>query len=431
MKPALIWLLSLAAFATANLREDPWIEEGLEKSYNKDHNNHERRTREAVEVHEEPVRVKRCDTPQSDQLSPIASEYVRRPRQVHQYEVHEFHEEASQPSVPYEEMLAASAEHYHKVYAAPGAKSGRYLNADVSRSHNTLGVHAVPSQNPAQYVSAPGQLGPSHSPLSVVNPVHASNFASNVLPGAASVPSANGPSPVIVPAPQPQLSEDQFPAAGHHHQQQKHHGHHAHVQGGGHGHQGHHHSDHGAKTTKGFKTDQHVDKGGKGFKKDENHRKEYEEAAGKKTKHHDLAGHKGNHEEEAHGHRGSNFEEKKGHKKGHKTKGYHNKYHKDEFHKEHKFYDDYHKSGEHHRYGKFNAKHASNESGKKKAHHINAGHDFVERGKKGYSNKGHVDADHKGYNGKKGHEEHHENHSEYGKKGGKEGGSHWGHAKRN
>lgn len=64
--------------------------------------------------------------------------------------------------------------------------------------------------------------------------------------------------------------------------------------------------------------------------------------------------------------------------------GYHNKYHKDEFHKEHKFYDDFHKSGEHHRYGKFHAKHASNESGKKKAHRVDAGHDYVERGKKGY-----------------------------------------------
>lgn len=75
------------------------------------------------------------------------------------------------------------------------------------------------------------------------------------------------------------------------------------------------------QSTKGFKTDQYADKGGKGFKKDEDHRKEYEEAAGKKSKHRDQAGHQGKHEEEAHGHRGSNFEEKKGHKKGHKTKG--------------------------------------------------------------------------------------------------------------
>ncbi|XP_063375168.1 histidine-rich glycoprotein-like [Cydia amplana] len=253
---------------------------------------------------EEHIRVKRC-TYEDVPLSRVRRS-LRTPRQVHQYEVHEFTDGESYPSPPYEEMLAASAEHYHKVYAAP-----------------------------------------------------------NTRPDSSS----------------------------------------------------------------GFKHDHHVDKGAKGFKTDELHRKEYEEAEGKKKKHHDKADHKGSHEEQAHGHKGSKFDEKKGHKKGHKTKGYHNKYHKDEFHKEHKFYDDYHKSGEHHRYGKFNAKHASNESGKKKAHHVNAGHDFVERGKKGYSNKGHLDADHKGYNGKQGHEEHHEKHSSHGKKGGKEGGSHWKHVK--
>ncbi|XP_068627855.1 uncharacterized protein [Battus philenor] len=306
MRLTLILVASFAALAAAEF-EDPWVEEEeLEEPYNEEDYRRERRRREVDEEAD-------CDVPERVRRS-SEPDYVRRPRQVHQYEVHEFSEDAAQPSVPYEEMLAASAEHYHRVHPAPGSKSSRHLHAD---------------------------------------------------------------------------------------------------------------------TIKGFKTDQYVDKGGKGFKKDENHRKEYEEAAGKKTKHHDHAGHKGGHEEEAHGHRGSNFEEKKGHKKGHKTKGYHNKYHKDEFHKEHKFYDDFHKSGEHHRYGKFNAKHASNESGKKKAHHVNAGHDFVERGKKGYSNKGHVDADHQGYDGKDGHEEHNESHSQYGKKGGKAGGSHWGHAKKN
>lgn len=47
------------------------------------------------------------------------------------------------------------------------------------------------------------------------------------------------------------------------------------------------------------------------------------------------------------------------------------------------------------------------------------------------SNKGRVDADHKGHDGKQGHEEHHQHHSSHGKKGGKEGGSHWGYAKKN
>lgn len=75
------------------------------------------------------------------------------------------------------------------------------------------------------------------------------------------------------------------------------------------------------QTSKGYSQDHYLDKGGKGHKTDELHRKEYEEALGKKKKHHDQAGHKGSHEEEAHGHRGAKFDEKKGHKKGHKTKG--------------------------------------------------------------------------------------------------------------
>lgn len=77
------------------------------------------------------------------------------------------------------------------------------------------------------------------------------------------------------------------------------------------------------QASKGYHTDHYLDKGNKGHKTDEHHRKEYEEAAGKKKKHHDNAGHKGSHEEEAFGHRGAQFDEKKGHKKGHKTKGMH------------------------------------------------------------------------------------------------------------
>ncbi|XP_072941983.1 uncharacterized protein [Epargyreus clarus] len=302
-----VWLLVVAA-AVAEIAEEPWVEEEeLEEPYDEYEHNRERRDVHDSGPYDEHVRVKRCrDEPVYRERR--SAEYTRTPRQVHQYEVNEFNEESSFPSPPYEEMLAASAEHYHK-FQAPGA---------------------------AKYMK---------------------------------------------------------------------------------------------ESNKGSKSHHHVDKGNKGFKIDEHHRKEYEEAEGKKKKHHDEAGHKGEHEEEAYGSRGAHFGEKKGHKKGHKTKGYHNKYHKDEFHKEHKFYDDFHKSGEHHRYGKFNAKHASNESGKKKAHHVNAGHDYVERGKKGYSNKGHMDSDHKGYKGKSGHEEHHDKHTEHGHKGGKEGGSHWGYGK--
>ncbi|KPJ14078.1 hypothetical protein RR48_02679 [Papilio machaon] len=428
MRSALILLLALAAAVVAEFGEEHWVEEEeLDEPYNEEDYRHERKTR-AADEEEETVpdchkRVRRDATAEPERS--------RRPRRVHQYEVHEYHEEGARPAAPYEEMLAASADHYHRVYAAPPAPAPR--RAKSTTISGAPGAH-VPSLNSAQFAAAPAALASfQKASLNVANPVHVVNFASEsgsgpvalaAASGLASVPGAGGPTPR-------RLADDQLGAAGAagHRQQLRDDGWIA--QGGGHANKGRRYNERGGKTSKGFDSDHHVDKGAKGFKKDEKHRKEYEEAAGKKSKHHDRAAHSGDHEEEAFGHRGSNFAEKKGHKKGHKTKGFHNKYHKDEFKKEHKFYDDFHKSGEHHRFGKFNAKHASNESGKKRAHHLNAGHDFVEHGKKGYSNKGHIDADHKGYNGKNGHEEHHENHSQYGKKGGRAGGRSWGHDTKN
>ncbi|KOB72212.1 Uncharacterized protein OBRU01_12459, partial [Operophtera brumata] len=370
MRSVVLWFFLAVAVAAAEYDDEPLEEveeEDVDDPYSHlpdEEEDYYRRKRDIHEPYEEHIRVKRC----CEDRVRRSADYVRTPRQVHQYEVHEFTDEHDPSSPPYEEMLAASADHYHSVYAAPGApKTARYLNPDVT---------------PAQFhVSSP------------VSPVLSSVSHEVPLP-VASVPSV----------PLQQLDGDQSAAAARHLHQQKHG--HGHSQGGGHGNHAKHHKEQGVKTTKGFNQDHYVDKGGKGHKTDELHRKEYEEALGKKKKHRDQAGHKGNHEEEAHGHRGAKFDEKKGHKKGHKTK-------------------------EHHRFGKFNAKHAANESGKKKAHHVNAGHDYVEKGKKGYSNKGHVDADHKGHNGKKGHEEHHQHHSSHGKKGGKEGASQWGYAKKN
>ncbi|XP_075972511.1 uncharacterized protein LOC142974228 [Anticarsia gemmatalis] len=395
MRPVIIWLL--LAIAAAEVAEEPWVEEedvgDMEEDYEKPRS---RRDVHDAGPYDEHVRVKRCC---EESRAKRAVEFVRVPRQLHQYEVHEFTDESEMASPPYEEMLAASANHYHKVYApAP-----RFLKPDVNSANIAEAANVAPVEvpQPVQFVASPPVAVPLAAvPIPVENPV----------------PAASEP---LIQAPK-QLAPDLYPAPSHAH---------GHSHGGGHAHHGGYYGDHGGKTSKGSHSDHYLDKGGKGFRTDERHRKEYEEAGGKKHKHHDNAGHKGSHEEEAFGQRGSKFDEKKGHKKGHKTKGYHNKYHKDEFHKEHKFYDDFHKSGEHHRYGKFNAKHASNESGKKKAHHVNAGHDFVEKGKKGYSNKGHVDADHKGYHGKHGHEQHHEHHASHGKKGGKEGGSHYGYHK--
>ncbi|CAH0629163.1 unnamed protein product [Chrysodeixis includens] len=402
MRPVVIWLL--LAIAAAEVADEPWVEEeDVDESYDDYEPARARRDVHDAGPFDEHVRVKRCCEPRARR----SAEYVRVPRQLHQYEVHEFTDDSEMASPPYEEMLAASANHYHKVYAP----SPRYLRPDVASANVAQAVKFTPSDAvnapPVQFVASP----PAAVPL-----------ASNPIPVDNPVPVASEP---LIQAPKQLASGDLYGAPTGHHSKHAH----GRTQGGGHAKHGAHHGQHGAKTSKGFNQHHYVDKGGKGFKTDEHHKKQYEEAAGKKKKHHDHAGHKGSHEEEAFGQRGAKFDEKKGHKKGHKTKGYHNKYHKDEFHKEHKFYDDFHKSGEHHRYGKFNAKHASNESGKKKAHHVNAGHDFVEKGKKGYSNKGHVDADHKGYHGKQGHEHHNEKHEEHGKKGGKATASQWGYKK--
>ncbi|CAB3241329.1 unnamed protein product [Arctia plantaginis] len=401
MRPVFIWVV--LAVAAAEVAEEPWVEEEDVGDIDDDYDTYRtRRDIHDTRPFEEHVRVKRCCEEPRIRRS---AQYVRVPRHLHQYEVHEFTDDSEMLSPPYEEMLAASANHYHKVYApAP-----RHLKPDVISGNVAEAIKIAPLEviEPIQFVASP----------QVAVPIAAVN-----LPGENPLPVASEP---LIQATSQLAAGDQYPASSGHKTNHAH----GHTQGGGHANHAGHYGEKGGKASKGYHTNHYLDKGNKGHKTDEHHKKEYEEAAGKKKKHHDNAGHKGSHEEEAFGHRGAQFDEKKGHKKGHKTKGFHNKYHKDEFHKEHKFYDDFHKSGEHHRYGKFNAKHASNESGKKKAHHVNAGHDFVEKGKKGYSNKGYVDADHKGHHGKHGHEQHHEHHSQQGKKGGKGGGSQYAYKK--
>ncbi|VVC91112.1 uncharacterized protein LOC126977087 [Leptidea sinapis] len=386
----IIWLLalSLAVLQATADEDETWVEEEDLEDYN-DYKDYDRYKRSVDGPFDEHIRVKRRNR-----------RSTRHPRQIHQYEVYEPFEEGSYPAPSYQEMLAASAGHYHRTYYPTNNRVARHLNGQIPAGPLTFGVE--PS-DPIHIVAAPVHLA---APPADTSPVHFGKPAEVVG--------------LVEPA------ADLSTAAG---------GHHPHVVGHeksfGHAHDGSHYGEHGGKASKGSNSNHYLDKGNKGHKIDELHRKEYEEAAGKKRKHHDRAGHKGSHEEEAFGQRGAHFGEKKAHKKGHKTKGFHNKYHKDEFHKEHKFYDDFHKDGEHHRYGKFNARHATNESGKKKAHHVNAGHDFIEKGKNGYSKKGHIDADHRGHHGTAGHDEHHEHHSQHGKKGGKEGGSHWGYAKKN
>ncbi|XP_045492519.1 cation channel sperm-associated protein 1-like [Colias croceus] len=402
MRAALLVVAVAVALATEVFGEaEPWVEEEDVQDYSdyRDYHDREKRDVHVEGPYDEHVRVKRCHDDGTE-----VNRAKRSAQPVHQYEVYEPFEEGSYPAPSYQEMLAASAEHYHKVYLPPNARVARHLNTQINAGPLTFGVHP----DPIEIVPGPVNLVPAPANF---NPVQFTNQPASIG---------------IVQ----QQKEDLAPAAGHHVESHKPHAF-GYEKGFGHAQGGSHFADHGGKSAKGSKSNHYLDKGGKGHKTDELHRKEYEEAAGKKRKHHDHAGHKGSHEEEAFGQRGAHFDEKKGHRKGHKTKGFHNKYHKDEFHKEHKFYDDFHKGGEHHRYGKFNARHATNESGKKKAHHVNAGHDFVEKGKNGYSKKGHVDADHRGYKGQAGHEDHHEHHSQHGKKGAKEGGSQWGYAKKN
>ncbi|XP_023947264.2 histidine-rich glycoprotein [Bicyclus anynana] len=385
-----VWVLTLAVIATA-LADVPQVEEEDLEEYN-DYKevDHDRKKREAyVEgPFEEHVRVKRGEKYEKERSR-------RDAKKPHQYEVHEHNDAGSLPSPPYEEMLVASAEHYHKVYVAP--PKGRNLNPEAQPGPLTFG--ASPAAE-AVNVATPVSFSVSHT----------------------SQPAQSAPAPAAPP------HEDLSAAAGHHHDKAYSHkfgGSH----GGGHDHHGDHYAEHGGKSSKGGKSDHFVDKGQKGFRTNHLHRKEYEDEEGLRKKHHDEASNRGHHEEEAYGSRGAHFGEKKGHKKGHKTKGFHNKYQKDEFQKEHKFYDDLYKDGEHHRYGNFNAKHASDESGKKKVHHVKGGHDVMQHGKKGYSNKGHIDADHKGYHGKHGHEEHKQHHAEHGKKGKQDHGSQWGYSK--
>lgn len=242
MRGTVIWPL-LVVLATAqhqDFDDSSWIEEEPEDGYEHEYNERSRRDIEYDPYDEHNnIRVKRYEDEHRERRS---ADYVRRPRQVHQYEVHEFTDEASHPSSPpYEEMLAEAAEHYHKIYAAPGApSSARYLQPDVSGGPIPVTVYRQPS--PAYYnvPSTPAPAKYSSVPLNVV-PVPVS-----VPRNVASAP-VSGPIPVsFVPVSQPllKLADDDQSVAGAHHLHKHAHGH---EQGGGHKQAAHHHKDHGAK----------------------------------------------------------------------------------------------------------------------------------------------------------------------------------------
>lgn len=232
-----IWVLTLAAIAAAELADEPWVEEeDLEEQYTDfKEEDHERTKREAyVEgPYDEHIRVKRnCHDEPNHRVR--RSDHVRVPRQVHQYEVHEFNDEDSLPSPPYEQMLAESAEHYHRIYTpAPQARS---LNREVSAGPLTFGVPVA--SDPVRVVAAP-----SLGSLPVSN-IAIPNKPINLAP----VPDTNGEPVAFVPlsAAPLRVADDLSPAAGH--VQVKHHPK-ARVlaQGGGRQHQGKHFAHHGGK----------------------------------------------------------------------------------------------------------------------------------------------------------------------------------------
>lgn len=220
MRPVFIWLI--LAVAAAEVVDEPWVEEEDISDMDEDYQNVRRRrdTHDAGPF-EEHVRVKRCcEEPRSRR----SAEYVRVPRQLHQYEVHEFTDESEMASPPYEEMLAASANHYHKVYApAP-----RYLKPDVISANVAEAAKAAPVPEvvqPVQFVATPGVAVPlAPIPVPVDTPV-----------AVASEP--------LIQAPKQLAEGDLFPASTGHHSKHAYGG----EQGGGHAHHGGHYSDHGGK----------------------------------------------------------------------------------------------------------------------------------------------------------------------------------------
>ncbi|KAJ8980602.1 hypothetical protein NQ317_010813 [Molorchus minor] len=152
------------------------------------------------------------------------------------------------------------------------------------------------------------------------------------------------------------------------------------------------------------------------------------EKGGQKKLYYDEAKHLKEHQEKGKSRKAAKFGEKKGHKRGHKTKGYHNKFHKDEYHKEHRFYDDLHKSGHHDKYGDHHAHYGKKDGKHKKGRKHNSGHEEKDFGKKGYTDKGHFEEEHKGHNAHGGHESYHKHNKDYHKNKDSQGGKQVGYA---
>lgn len=283
-------ILLVLAVAAAEFSEEPWVEEeDVDEPYDVEEEEVVYRRRRDVhdeDPYEEHIRVKRCcEEPRRVRRS---ADYVRTPRQVHNYEVHEFTDDAdTEPSSPpYEEMLASASDHYHKVYASPGApRSARYLEPDVSSTVNTFQNHNhqidppdynyanAPVQSTFQplqkaasehvqtlqkhqaQLNKPVQAGFKQSQAAPIKnlPIHSvspSQFAHSpeVHAGVYVSPPAEVPVPVAADpvVPLQRLDGDQIVAAGHHHHNKHAHGH---KQGGGHANHAQHYGQHGGKVS--------------------------------------------------------------------------------------------------------------------------------------------------------------------------------------
>lgn len=222
-------VLALVAIAVAEISEPVFEEEDLADVDYNDEQDHDRQKRAAyVEgPYEEHIRIKRRED------EPRNKRDAAHLREIKQYEVHEFHDEGSVPSPPYEEMLAASAEHYHKVYAPD---KPRTLQPEVRAGPLTFGVPVEETVKPAY------ALPPVSTPKFSNSKYHV-----NLAP--ASVPNVEGPVGFVPLSAAPLVvSDDLSPAAGHHHEKEHPHSH-GYSRGGGRQQHGKHYAERGGKVT--------------------------------------------------------------------------------------------------------------------------------------------------------------------------------------
>lgn len=183
-----------------------------------------RKKRDVYDPTKDHTRVKRCCESKKT-VDKEFSENIRVPRQVHQYEVHEATDDGSQSSPPYEEMLAASADHYHRIYTAPG-KTARFLDTQSSNADHINRVSQHPSK--VSFGSQPIIAPLNEQPVQFVPRA--------AVPKVSSLDGDTAGSEGIVAA-------DQHGAASGHHDAYGH----GHAHGGGHAHHGGHYGEHGGK----------------------------------------------------------------------------------------------------------------------------------------------------------------------------------------